>query len=191
MPKQKITKDEILHLCWEIFHREGYNSTSLQTVAAAAGMSKAGLLHHFSNKEGLMRAVLGYARRGYQTYVLDVALEDTPLEERIAKMLRRQLKLGRIEQRGCFFANTILETGQDGTFKPELKHFYDDWMQAMIDLLSERFSTEEAAERAYRYFIDYEGSMMLYKMDGDDEHLQRCAIRCLEMLNIPIKAPTT
>ena len=191
MPKQKLTKNEILQLCWEVFHKEGYHNTSLQAVAKAAGMSKAGLLHHFTSKEGLMRAVLGYARQAYQGYVLDVAKEDLPLEDRMLKMLHRQLKLNRLEQRGCFFANTILETGQEGTFQIELSHFYHDWMKAMTAMLLERFPEEEAKERSYRYFIDYEGSVMLYKLDGNREHLTRCSERCLEMLNTPIKTHTT
>jgi len=100
MPKQKVSKDDILLTCWQVFHKHGYNGTSLQKVADAVGLGKAGLLHHFGSKEGLMRAVLGYARTAYKTYVLDVAKEDRPLEERMLKMLRRQAKLASIEQRG-------------------------------------------------------------------------------------------
>ncbi|MEL6142437.1 MAG: TetR/AcrR family transcriptional regulator [Bacteroidota bacterium] len=187
MPKTKITKEEILRECWSVFHLHGYNATSLAMVAKAVGLGKAGLIHHFGTKAGLMRAVLNYAREAYQGYVLDVIWEDLPLEQRLEKMLRRQLKLGRIEQRGCFFANMILETGQDGEFTPQLKHFYQDWLDALTALLTERFPPEEARERAYRYFIDYEGSIMLYKLDGSEDHLQKCIVRNLEMLSTPIK----
>lgn len=176
----------MLQACWEVFHKKGYNATSLQQVADAVGLGKAGLLHHFGSKEGLMRAVLAYARDGYQSYVLDVAKEDLPLEDRILKILRRQAKLASIEQRGCFFANTVLETNQERPFLIELKHFYQDWLVAMTTLLSERFPADEAKERAYRYFIDYEGSLLMYQLDRDPSHLKRLEIRVLEQLERPV-----
>lgn len=183
MPRQKKSREEILQTCWQVFHRDGYNATSLQSVADAVGLGKAGLLHHFGNKEGLMRAVLGYARQAYQSYVLDVAKEDLPLEDRLLKMLKRQAKLASIEQRGCFFANTILETNQSQPFQLELKHFFQDWLDAMTTMLSEKFPAAEAKERAYRYFIDYEGSMLLFQLDRDLKHWERLENRVLEQLN--------
>jgi len=187
MPKKKIEREEILRICWEIFHREGYKKASLQHVADAVGLGKAGLLHHFGSKEGLMQAVLTYARQAYRSYVLDVVKEDLPFEQRLEKMFRRELRLVRIDQRGCFFANMILETSQQGTFNVQLKDFFNDWLRATTELLSERFPPTEAEERAYRYFIDYEGSVMLYKLPGDEEHLQRFIARSLAMLDTPLK----
>ena len=134
-----------------------------------------------------MRAVLGYARTAYKTYVLDVAKEDRPLEERMLKMLRRQAKLASIEQRGCFFANTILETNQRHPFQPELKHFYQDWLDGMSSMLEERFDPAEAKERAYRYFIDYEGSMLLHQLDSDPGHMMRLEQRVIEQLDKPVQ----
>ena len=189
MPKQKIERSEILNLCWEIFHRDGYNKTSLQKVADAVGLGKAGLLHHFGSKEGLMQATLAHAREAYQTYILDVAKEDLPLEQRLEKMMRRQFRLCRIEQRGCFFANMILETAQVGNFNPQLSDFYKDWIAATGSMLTEKFPEDEAKERAYQYFIDYQGSVLLYKLEQDDTHLQRCVNRAISMLDTPTKTP--
>lgn len=187
MPKQKTTPEEILHACWQEFHRNGYHHTSLQALANAAGLGKAGLLHHFGSKAGLMKAVLEYARRSYYGYVLKIAEEqDKSLEERIQRMLDRQIKISTLHQRGCFFANTILETGQAGTFSLELKDFLADWMTAVQNMLRENFPPEEAKERAYRWFIDYEGSVMLYKLDGDIAHLNRLKQRCVASLHHPL-----
>ena len=44
-----------------LFARRGYTKTSLQDVAAAVGLSKAGLLHHFPSKDALHEAVLAHA----------------------------------------------------------------------------------------------------------------------------------
>jgi len=51
-------RERILAEAFELFARGGYNGTSLTDVAQAAGISKAGLLHHFGSKERLFSAVL-------------------------------------------------------------------------------------------------------------------------------------
>ena len=44
-----------------LFARHGFEQTSLQAVADAVGLSKAGLLHHFPSKDALHEAVLAQA----------------------------------------------------------------------------------------------------------------------------------
>jgi AcrR family transcriptional regulator len=46
-----------------LFARHGFEQTSLQAVADAVGLSKAGLLHHFPSKEALREAALAQAGR--------------------------------------------------------------------------------------------------------------------------------
>lgn len=51
----------ILDRAAALFAGRGYAKTSVQDVADAVGLSKAGLLHHFPSKEALHRAVLAQA----------------------------------------------------------------------------------------------------------------------------------
>jgi AcrR family transcriptional regulator len=44
-----------------LFARHGFEQTSLQAVADAVGLSKAGLLHHFPSKEALREAAMAQA----------------------------------------------------------------------------------------------------------------------------------
>jgi AcrR family transcriptional regulator len=44
-----------------LFARRGFAKTSVQDVADAVGLSKAGLLHHWSSKDALYTAVLSHA----------------------------------------------------------------------------------------------------------------------------------
>ncbi|MEU1971898.1 TetR family transcriptional regulator [Microbacterium sp. NPDC019599] len=47
-----------------LFARDGYGDTSLQDIAAAVGVSKSTLLHHYPTKETLLSAVLAERDRG-------------------------------------------------------------------------------------------------------------------------------
>jgi len=60
-PFREQIEDIILDRAAALFARRGYAKTSVQEVADAVGLSKAGLLHHFPSKEALHQAVLGQA----------------------------------------------------------------------------------------------------------------------------------
>jgi AcrR family transcriptional regulator len=49
---------EIIAAAFEAFARGGFRGSSLQEIGDAVGMSKPGLLHHFTSKEELLQAVL-------------------------------------------------------------------------------------------------------------------------------------
>lgn len=56
--KTEQKRAEILEGALAVFAKGGYRAGSLREIAAAVGMSEAGLLHHFPNKQSLLAAVL-------------------------------------------------------------------------------------------------------------------------------------
>ncbi|MCW2699417.1 MAG: transcriptional regulator, TetR family [Blastococcus sp.] len=67
----------ILDRAAALFARRGFEQTSVQAVADAVGLSKAGLLHHFPSKEALREAVLAQAESLGQRVLQHV--QDLPL----------------------------------------------------------------------------------------------------------------
>lgn len=51
-------REEILQIALDLFARKGYDRVSVREIAREAGLSQAGLLHHFSTKEELFLEVL-------------------------------------------------------------------------------------------------------------------------------------
>lgn len=51
-------RDEILDIALTLFAEKGYDRTSVREIARQAGISQAGLLHHFCTKEDLFLEVL-------------------------------------------------------------------------------------------------------------------------------------
>lgn len=76
-PFRRQIDDGILDVAAGLFARRGFAKTSVQDVADAVGLSKAGLLHHFPSKEALYAAVLGQAE-ALGARVLD-SVRDLPL----------------------------------------------------------------------------------------------------------------
>lgn len=56
--KSAGTRGAILDAALEVFAGSGFRSGSLRDVARRVGMSNAGVLHHFADKEALLAAVL-------------------------------------------------------------------------------------------------------------------------------------
>ncbi|MEM6490448.1 MAG: TetR/AcrR family transcriptional regulator [Pseudomonadota bacterium] len=71
---------EILQAAHALFMEQGYGATSMDAVAARAGVSKRTIYSHFDNKEGLFSAMItaACARRGGADFQRDAAAEATP-----------------------------------------------------------------------------------------------------------------
>jgi AcrR family transcriptional regulator len=59
-PRAEATRERILAATIETLSENGFNGFSLSTVAARAGFTRSGLLHHFGSKEALLREALGH-----------------------------------------------------------------------------------------------------------------------------------
>lgn len=56
--KGRAARELILQTALDVIGRKGYTATSLRDIADQAGMTQAGLLHHFDTKENLLAEVL-------------------------------------------------------------------------------------------------------------------------------------
>jgi AcrR family transcriptional regulator len=57
------TRDALIAAARELFGRQGYPATSTEEIVDRAGVTKGALYHHFSDKEGLFRAVFEQVQR--------------------------------------------------------------------------------------------------------------------------------
>lgn len=56
--KGRARREQIIEVATRMFGRVGFNGATMRDIAAACGVSRAGLAHHFATKESLLRAVL-------------------------------------------------------------------------------------------------------------------------------------
>ena len=57
-PKGTAKREEILQHAVDVFGRLGFHAASMREIAKECGLSQAGLLHHFPNKEALLLALV-------------------------------------------------------------------------------------------------------------------------------------
>ncbi len=169
MASAKLSKDELLRRSWQVFHRQGFWFTTMDDLAEACGLRKSAFYHHYPNKESLFRDVILFAHDFYKKNVLSVADEaDLPTAERLEKFFRRQFRLAAIDDRGCFYGNSILETS---VTTPELKPIFQKMIEESVEALSRIFAEKmleaTARDRAEQAFMEYQGAVMLIKLTSD------------------------
>src|SRR5215471_562523 len=89
----KKPKKSVFEVAAEVFHRKGYDNTSMSEVAEAAGLTKAGLYHHVSSKESLLFTVLDSGLDFTESYVMKPLESIADPLERLRTMIDLHLRL--------------------------------------------------------------------------------------------------
>jgi AcrR family transcriptional regulator len=77
----------IYHTAAEIIDRNGYDATSLQDIARAVGLTKAGFYHYISSKERLLFEIMNYAMDRVVSHVITPARAIDDAEERMRTII--------------------------------------------------------------------------------------------------------
>jgi AcrR family transcriptional regulator len=73
-------QENILQAALELFAKEGYHATSTSKLAKHAGVSEGLIFRHFTNKEGLLKAILDEGERRFKSLFFDIVMENDPNE---------------------------------------------------------------------------------------------------------------
>ena len=78
-----VRHQEILEIAARLICRDGYERTSMQQIAAACGLTKAGLYHHVRNKEHLLLEIMSY---GMDTFEEQVLSQVAPIADPVRRL---------------------------------------------------------------------------------------------------------
>lgn len=73
----------------EIFHEQGFDATSMSSIAAAVDLTKAGLYYYIESKEDLLFAIMNYAMERLETTVIEPSRDIADPEERLRSIISR------------------------------------------------------------------------------------------------------
>lgn len=77
----------VYRIAAEIMCQKGYEGTSMNDIAEAAGLTKAGIYHYIRGKEELLFEIMAYAMDNLEQRVIAPAQEVTDAEERLKKIV--------------------------------------------------------------------------------------------------------
>lgn len=145
-------QENIVNAALELFAEEGFKSTSTSKVAKRAGVSEGLIFRHFTNKDGLLEAIIQLGEERAKALFADIILEPDPKE-----LLRKYIEL-------------IVKVSQDKDavdfwklqfkIKWELEMYGEHKMEQIEDALFNAFS-------ALKYYDpEKEANLLLTLMDG-------------------------
>ncbi len=181
MATGKTSKQELIASASELFRLKGYHNTSMSDIASACHISKASLYHHFVSKKDLTVAVLQNLRRYFAESIFVIAYEkDRSGEDRLHELMDKVENFFVGRKRGCLMGNLVLEViDLVPEFQPELRGFFQDWMDALTVCLQEKLGHEKAKELAADILSQMQGALMLANLYQDDAHIRRVhAVLC-------------
>ena len=92
-PKSTGSREKVYEIAAEVFHRKGYDNTSMSDIAQAVGLTKAGLYHHVTSKESLLSTILEDGMDMTEAYVVEPLATITDPLVRLKKLIELHLKL--------------------------------------------------------------------------------------------------
>ena len=96
------------------------------------------------------------------------------------------IKLGKttlLPDGGCFIGNTTVQTAkQMPEFAEILRGIFDDWIGAMAQVYSSRFTPEEARQLANQTLVELQGAVMLSNLYKNQDYLKEAFLRATARL---------
>jgi AcrR family transcriptional regulator len=83
----------ILETAARLIRERGYEGTSMQEIADACRLTKAGLYHHIQNKEQLLFSIMRYGMDLFENQVLEKVKDIADPVERLSACMRRNIEL--------------------------------------------------------------------------------------------------
>ena len=143
--KSELTKQSIINESFKLFYKNGFKTTSVDTIMKATNLTKGAFYHHFKNKKELGLAVIGLKlqKRVYESMVAPLYGPEPPIEI-LSSIFYKRLKAFNLyeKQHGCPANNFINEIGDYETvYQTALKRIVEEWKSALVYVL-DRGKTE-------------------------------------------------
>jgi TetR/AcrR family transcriptional regulator, transcriptional repressor for nem operon len=193
MAHDKRNRDKILQAAAGLFHRHGFQPTSLEEILGKSGVSRSNFYYHFRSKEDLGFAVLAWQVERFDADVICGVLENEALEareklERLFRVVTDGLRAAAYRN-GCPFGNLAAElSGVHPEFRNRLSAFFRRWEQAVERCVRDgvargEFRSDVAARRLATALVSQiEGAVLLTKTHGDGEPIEAGAQAMLTLL---------
>ncbi len=182
MQKGNETKERIREAALDLFHRGGYNSTSINDIIESTGVKKGNLYFHYCSKENLAIEVLKDALTLYEDYI-NSRISGSTSAEKLESLIDAvaDYHINSNFRSGCIFGNMALETGgSDSEISEFVKDVFLKWESNFEKLLSRGVKEGDLQLRetprvlARMILSSIEGGLMLSKVYGKIDPFLNC-----------------
>ncbi|SIR07140.1 TetR/AcrR family transcriptional regulator [Chryseobacterium sp. RU33C] len=164
----KSSRERIVETTFELFAKQGYNSTGINQIISEAEVAKASFYQHFKSKEDLCVEFLN-VRHEYWFGELNIFLaKEKDSKSKIIKAFDFLVYMNEKENfRGCSFLNILSEIPMDNT---KILSVIQSHKSDLRNLFSELINDEELSDHIYLLF---ESSIIESQLFKSNELLEK------------------
>ncbi len=184
MRPQKLTTEQMLNICALQLKAHGYAGTSIDMLAKACGLSKASFYYYYPNKEALLLKVLEHTQDYLNQHLF--ALQDFAEIDAITQfnhLHAKAMQFFSYEIKGCLVGIISLEAGSISTaIVQKIRDIFKDWQQCFYLIFQQKMDDHRAQILAKFSIADYEGAILMYRLNDDIFYLEQVKSRILQTL---------
>jgi len=193
MPKvETFDRTNVLQKATEVFHKKGYNGTSMQDLVDATDLNRSSIYNSFGSKLGIFMEVLSFYQNGADQNFgkgLAKAYNATDAIEAIFQYTFNDI-ISDDDRKGCLIVNCKSEmTNQDVTIKSFIEKNQDQMIAMLEDIVNKGqmekiFNTDQTPNQYALYlYTSIQGLRMTGILNKNEEDLQNIIKTVLKVLH--------
>jgi TetR/AcrR family transcriptional repressor of nem operon len=167
-------KEQLVDAATDLFHRQGYNASSVDDIVRAAHVPKGSFYNHFESKEALGLEVV---RRYAASTPLDMlTASGVPALDRLRAHLERMVErtVGWGVGRGCVLGNFATElASQSPVITAAVRESFAAWSAALVPVIAELPGQTDPQSVADYIVNGLEGAYARAKVTGERQPLDQ------------------
>lgn len=184
-------REKLIETAAELFAKNGYHATGIDTILAHAGVAKKTLYNHFRTKEELILAVLRQHDGEFRNYFMKnvEAIADKPKDRLLAIFDVAEAWFSQNNFYGCMFINAVGEYSAEGTAIREVCKEFKRLMHSYMKSLAEQAGVKDAENLANELALLLEGSIVTAQVSEQRAKAAKTAKRVAKsLIEVAIKS---
>jgi AcrR family transcriptional regulator len=142
---RELTRKRLLDAAERLFARHGFDATSVDDVAEAAGFSKGALYYNFESKDELLEALVERSIADLVTSLESALADAHTIEEKLSAAQRLLTEQERDQHGGQLELEVFVQAVRDPKLRRMVRKAYGRMVKAIASLIDEQF--EQAGVR--------------------------------------------
>lgn len=163
---KEASREKILRAAFKLFAQKGYSTTSVESIAQKARISKGLVYHYFDGKEDILKGIFSILMQTLNQFMLE-SLELSP-KEYINKMVKYSFQfIVQQAQTNRFMIALAVQPKVTAGIKKEMEKARKVWMKQLI-LMFEKSGYDQPEAEAYLLGAIFDGVGIGYQTLGND-----------------------
>jgi AcrR family transcriptional regulator len=166
---REVSLDRIYHSALRLFVEQGYRSTTIDEIAAGAGLTKGGVYFYISKKEHLMAQMLDEIAARYITAIVaKLQKQDLTAQERLVSFMHSQVAfaLTNPQEVMLLVMSSVEFSKSGGALTQKIDGIYDQMRKFVLSVVeqglgSKSFKTNLRPAAAASFYVAAHDGMML------------------------------